>query len=146
MARTKQYFRPKKLSLVQQDVAIKSLFPSFQGNIDKVVATWEGVIQPTPACKSYKIKITYSFNSTPKVWVVSPPIEDNAGGTRPPHIYRDRNLCLWQPRTGEWTAEKYIARTIIPWTSVWLYHYEIWQTTGEWLGGGIHPILRSEED
>ena len=34
---------------------------------------------------------------------------------------------------------KLIANTIIPWTVEWLYYYELWQATGEWLGGGEHP-------
>ncbi|MGH8092034.1 MAG: hypothetical protein ACREIF_00990 [Chthoniobacterales bacterium] len=30
-----------------------------------------------------------------------------------------------------------LADTIVPWTSRWLYFYEIWLATGEWMGGGI---------
>ena len=29
-----------------------------------------------------------------------------------------------------------ISSTIIPWTSEWLYYYEIWLINGDWLGGG----------
>lgn len=32
-----------------------------------------------------------------------------------------------------------IANTILPWTSLWLYYYEIWLGTGKWEGGGDHP-------
>ena len=35
-------------------------------------------------------------------------------------------------------ASQFIADTIIPWTSEWLLHYEIWVATGIWHGGGIH--------
>ena len=31
-----------------------------------------------------------------------------------------------------------IAKTILPWTSEWLVHYQLWLATGEWHGGGIH--------
>lgn len=34
-----------------------------------------------------------------------------------------------------------IANTIIPWTIEWLYYYELWLATGEWLGGGDHPEI-----
>lgn len=27
-----------------------------------------------------------------------------------------------------------IADTIVPWTSLWLHHYEIWLATGIWCG------------
>ena len=33
----------------------------------------------------------------------------------------------------------WIADTILPWTSLWLYFYELWHATGQWLGGGEHP-------
>lgn len=29
-----------------------------------------------------------------------------------------------------------VALTIIPWTAEWLLHYEIWQVTDTWRGGG----------
>ena len=37
-----------------------------------------------------------------------------------------------------------IADTIIPWTSEWLFFYELWLATGgEWLGEGEHPPPRT---
>ena len=32
-----------------------------------------------------------------------------------------------------------LATTIVPWCSEWLFYYELWLATGEWLGGGVHP-------
>jgi hypothetical protein len=32
-----------------------------------------------------------------------------------------------------------LADTIIPLASLWLFYYEVWFATGEWLGGGEHP-------
>src|SRR5438034_3968094 len=29
-----------------------------------------------------------------------------------------------------------------PVACLWLYYYEVWHTTGEWLGGGLHPSAR----
>ena len=34
------------------------------------------------------------------------------------------------------------AETIVPWACLWLYYYEVWHATGEWLGGGLHPSAR----
>ncbi len=34
-----------------------------------------------------------------------------------------------------------IATTVIPWLLEWLVYYEAWQATGEWLGGGEHPLI-----
>lgn len=32
-----------------------------------------------------------------------------------------------------------LVETIVPWTSEWLYFYEIWLVTGEWYAGVIYP-------
>ncbi|KGH44954.1 hypothetical protein IN07_20325 [Modestobacter caceresii] len=32
-----------------------------------------------------------------------------------------------------------IADTVVPCISEWLFHYELWLSTGEWHGGGLHP-------
>lgn len=31
-----------------------------------------------------------------------------------------------------------IAKTILPWTALWLYYYELWLDTGKWLGPSSH--------
>lgn len=54
-------------------------------------------------------------------------------------MYGQESLCLYLPNSGEWTPEMPIAVTIVPWASVWLYFYEFWYATGEWLGGGVEP-------
>lgn len=64
---------------------------------------------------------------------------------RIPHVYPGKRLCLYLPRSGEWTHEKYISETIVPWTSLWFYYYEVWDATGEWLGGGEHPSSGEKE-
>jgi hypothetical protein len=33
----------------------------------------------------------------------------------------------------------FLADTVVPWTSEWLFFYEVWHATGLWLGGGTHP-------
>ena len=39
----------------------------------------------------------------------------------------------------EFSGEKFLSETIIPWAIEWLYYYEIWLVTGTWNGGGEHP-------
>ncbi len=58
-------------------------------------------------------------------------------------MYDQKRLCLYLP--GQWSGEKPIAVTIVPWASVWLYFYEVWRATGEWLGGGVEPCGDEEE-
>ena len=39
----------------------------------------------------------------------------------------------------DWRPDQKISEFIIPWIAVWLYFYEVWHITGEWLGGGHEP-------
>jgi hypothetical protein len=39
-----------------------------------------------------------------------------------------------------------LAKAIVPWTSEWLLHYEIWLATGDWRGSGIHPGKPKKQD
>ena len=51
-----------------------------------------------------------------------------------PHTFPGDKLCLHLP--GEWSPKMYISHTTIPWTSEWLFYYEIWLISGSWDGGG----------
>jgi len=31
-------------------------------------------------------------------------------------------------------------QTIVPWTSLWLFHLEEWLSSDDWKGGGEHPF------
>jgi len=33
-------------------------------------------------------------------------------------------------------------QTVVPWTALWLLYFEEWLFSGEWAGGGLHPIMR----
>lgn len=61
-----------------------------------------------------------------------------------PHVYfegpdiRLSPLCLFDPQAREWDPTMLIADTTIPWAARWLACYEVWETTGRWVGGGRH--------
>jgi hypothetical protein len=55
-------------------------------------------------------------------------------------------MCLYLPGTGEWSRNKVIANAVVPWAIEWLFFYEIWLSTGEWRGGGQHPLLGEEKN
>ena len=80
----------------------------------------------------YTVQIRYQHRQRPKVTVLSPALE-----TRPdeqlPHVYSGAELCLYYGAEFIGT-EHFIAATIVPWASEWLYFYETWMTTGIWLG------------
>ena len=119
-----------------QVVTMQRYFPQFQfrasggGNV-----TWHGTLQPTESSPLYTIRILHQVWKHPRVWVVEPPLVES-----PPHVYASTGdaLCLYYPPEWRWTPNEQLAQTIVPWTALWLYYYEAWIITGEWLGPSSH--------
>lgn len=123
----------------QQLKRVKALFP----NLKILKREWDGFeivvqVQPTPISEIYDVKIVYSGNSLVKIFVVNKKLEIAKNRTKLPHVYDSdkQQLCLYSPSKREWNAHNYIDNTIIPWSSEWLYYYELWLSEGKWLGGG----------
>lgn len=80
----------------------------------------------------------------PDVIVVGPDLNGLAHGRAIPHTYAyggsGTRLCLWWPKGREWMPRMKLADTFIPWTGEWLHYFELWLKTGEWSGGGEHPV------
>lgn len=109
---------------------------------------WYGKIRPTAFSKEYTVSIQYKLGNSPRVWVSGDELEKLDAKDFPHKYYIDVKakkvrICLY--RYSEFNACKLLADTIIPWTVEWLYFYEIWLATGEWLGGGEHPDLGKEK-
>lgn len=108
-------------------------FPGFEYRRSNHVPTWYGSLQPTETSPVYSIKIVYRFagrrSKSPRVWVTSPEMRPDA-----PHRYDDESLCLYFPRDGDWTPDKFISKTIVPWAALWLAFYETWLDNGRWYG------------
>ena len=101
---------------------------------------WEMDIVPSPNSSTYRIRVDYTIGASPKVFVIIPAVLRKAeGATVLPHVFdpEKQQLCLYYSRFGEWDASMFLSRTIVPWASEWLYFYELWVITGEWLGEGI---------
>jgi hypothetical protein len=124
---------------------MKSLHPQLTlSRWSQNVMTWTGPIRPSALGEEYQVRITYKLGEKPQVTVVSPELHGRENGSRIPHVYPGKRLCLYFPAAREWGPDKLIADTIVPWAALWLYHYENWHATGEWLGGGIHPTVKEE--
>ena len=123
--------RAAPVSVAMQTVCIATLFPQFHRRNpgQPTIGIWEGTLQPSAASLNYALRITYTVNKHPCVVVLSPKIREDA-----PHRFADGSLCLYYPDDGNWHSQALIARTIIPWSASWLYFYENWLKTGEWLG------------
>ena len=135
--------KKKRISVHAQGGMLRCFFPNSTLRIighDKGLI-WEGRLQPTNLGITYDIRIEYNVGSNPNIYVINPkPLSLATGATKLPHVYNHekQHLCLYHRLMNEWNERKMIAKTIIPWTSEWLMHYEYWVTTGVWNGGGIH--------
>lgn len=131
----------KDISLVSQASRLRSFFPNSTCSIKSNVLFWKGYLKPSELSLTYYVKIVYKREKHPNVYVLKPkPLEFAKGKTKLEHVYntKQQHLCIYYKRADEWDGRKLIADTIIPWTSEWLLHYELWVATGIWHGGGIH--------
>lgn len=133
----------KPISVFAQGGMLRDYFPD---SILKIYRfgkkmIWEGMLQPSELSLNYDIRIEYNIGEHPDVYVIKPkPLLLAKDATKLPHVYdhEKQHICIYHRRMNEWNDRKMIAKTIIPWTSEWLLHYEIWVVTGIWHGGGIH--------
>lgn len=102
---------------------------------------WEFEARPSPLSRSYTLRIQFKRRGLPSVFVVAPDLNLLADGRPLPHVYSTKpvRLCLYFPKSGEWSLDKSIADTIVPWAYLWLLYFEDWLITDEWQGGGKHP-------
>lgn len=122
----KIYRRDPNVNL--QIAAMRSLFPNFR--YYKSQQYWIGYLQPSEDSPIYQVKIKYRGHSEPEVTILNPKIE------KAKHRYSKGKLCLFypdDPKNMKWTKDSLIAKTIVPWTAVWLFCHEHWLETGVWL-------------
>lgn len=86
-------------------------------------------MQPTSESPIYRLRVEHDRGRVPRVFIESPQIDSSVS-----HVYREGHLCLYWPEEWEWSAREKLAETLIPWTALWIYYYEIWQFCGKWLG------------
>lgn len=98
---------------------------------------WICDLKPSFLSKTYTIRVEYKLNAQPIITVIKTKLS-RGGADKLPHVWSDslQFLCLHFPQEGKWTAKDNIADTIIPWASEWLFHYELWEISGNWSGGG----------
>lgn len=125
-----------------QAFALRTALPHACIRLDRNTLTATASIQPTAASRRYSVRIRYSYGGVPKVHVLAPELVLHRTAKVLPHTYSDNTICLHLP--GQWRPTMLLANTTVPWTSEWLYYYEIWLITGQWHGGGLqdHPTER----
>jgi hypothetical protein len=138
------------ISARDQRGRVMAMYPQFRTRMIEAVRTIEGRLMPTARSEEYQFRIEYEALEPPRVWILKPALRPREPGGRMPHMYDQERLCLYLPNGGEWSGDMSLANTLIPWVSEWLFYYETWHATGEWLGGGTEPFatrtLRKEKD
>jgi hypothetical protein len=124
----------RAINLGRQLAAIKAVLPEAKGTVRSGELVCTVFLQPTPASRRYTVRITYRHRHRPRVMVIDPPLALHPRATVLPHVYADGDLCLHLP--GEWREDMLLSRTILPWASEWLLHYEVWRVVGRWTGSG----------
>jgi hypothetical protein len=139
----KMQYHQNTITVSQQFQALRqhSLTLSGAGTLGIGRFNFRYYAQPTPISRQYLIEISYRHYKRPNVYVIEPDLLALTDGRKLPHVYQQDppDLCLYMPNTGEWSPEKWISKTIVPWSFVWLYYYENWLATDHWAGGGEHP-------
>ncbi|MBS7327126.1 MAG: hypothetical protein KIG68_00015 [Oxalobacter sp.] len=133
-------FKIPNIPLAKQAHYLRLIYPESKCFTRFNKLTWFGKIKPSPISRIYKIKISCDGFKRPKVILYG----DNLRGIEKadfPHKFNvnleksEVELCLHMFH--EFSHKKHlIADTIVLWTQEWLFFYEIWLETGEWLGGG----------
>ena len=134
--------RANPLGLGEQLAYMKLWWPEFSTCITRNELVSEGMLMPLDGCDTYRVRFTMAGDTRPRVRVIEPALRPREEGGRIPHMYDQEYLCLFLPGAGEWSPEKAMAVTIVPWTSLWLIFCEAWHATGEWQGGGVEPEIR----
>lgn len=137
-------FGRQGLTVAQQMVLLRAskLFPG-EGVIRGRGLTWLCDVRPTPLSRKYRLRIKWSEEGGPDVFVEDPDLALLAGGADLPHVYSQRptRLCLYLPGVGEYQRADRLDLTVLPWAVLWLAYYEDWLARGcqDWQGDGQHP-------
>ncbi len=122
----------------EQGTRIAGVCPGFNYRVRNGVLIGRGTIKPGPLTDEYDFSLEYKRGRVPTVRILRPPIYTKQGGKVLGHTYEKDKPCVFRPKF-DWSVDKVIANTVIPWLALWLQFYEVWLATGKWLGGGEHP-------
>jgi hypothetical protein len=103
--------------------------------------TWEASLTPTVLSRTYPLRLDYRTGHHPAVRILKG--VNLRQGEIPPHMYSDSRLCLYEE--SQWNSSMFLAETVVPWTSEWLAHYELWSVDGVWYADGKPPEIAPVE-
>ena len=139
-------FRIRTLGVGEQKAHFRNSYPAFTTTRQRSnVLMCRGRVQPTALSDTYLLRISYEIKRTPQVEIEAPLLQRRHPHERIPHTYDGDRPCAFRPHV-DWRSDRSLA-LVVPWVSMWLFFYEVWFTTGEWLGGGVaHDVARPDAD
>lgn len=139
-AKIKQKRNNPSLNILRVFSDLKKHFPDYYLNRKPSSLEIIYKVRPTDFSLEYKIKILFNGKNSPKTYVIEPDLKKIVKSPNKVHMYSDYSLCLfYNVKWKEFDVDKDVfSNTIIPWISLWLYYFELWQIDGIWRGGGIH--------
>lgn len=133
------YLMSDEIKILQHEIFYSNIFQ--EGRLKRKALFYVVFeIRPTQSSKIYTLLLVYKERGIPYIYILNPNLREESNGLIIPHLYDQKRLrlCLYYPNYSEFESNDYIAEQIIPWIKLWLFHYEVWLYTKEWLGGGIH--------
>ena len=139
-------FRTRTLGIRDQEARFRSTYPAFATSRQRRnVLVCRGKVQPTALSDTYLVRISYEIGRTPQVYIDEPLLQRRDPHERIPHTYDGDRPCTFRPHV-DWRSDRNLA-VIVPWVSMWLFFYETWLVTGDWLGGGVnHDVAGTDEN
>jgi hypothetical protein len=123
----------RERTLIEQAFRLRQDFPGGKAKLRPTLLVWTGRLTPTPLSREYTVRILYARGHYPRVMLVEPRLESEERQLLH-HLYPNGDLCLHRP--DEWNPSMLLVETIVPWTTEWLAHYELWKRTRQWYGDG----------
>lgn len=138
--------RGQTISLTAQHAHLRALYPEGRGSVCRDRLIWLQRIRPHPLYHEYLCRLEYSTHRYPDFYVIDPPLSQLAGGRKLPHV-RTREepiaVCLFFFEETCWAPHMLLGKIVVPMAFFWLACFEEWLFSGEWRGGGTHPITPS---
>lgn len=118
----------------KQIAAMRSRFPQFSAKRKAESVVFTGELMVKPDLPIYTVSVEYRMYGSPIVRVLKPELVSPCK-----HLYKDkvtgeRSLCLYHSANFHWRNDRLVAKEIMEWTIAWIYFYEYWLQTGEWVG------------
>ena len=131
---------PPPVALAVQLINLRGRNTYGSGHVKGGKLAWQFDARPTPVSRNYRLRLEYTLQGSPEVFVLDPGLQALAEGRTIPHLYDQQRarLCLYLPESGEWHRRRLLVDTLVPWSVLWLFYFEEWLISGEWKGGGVH--------